>query len=171
MSGARFEKGERVASTVRYGNGLSKQRPGTVVECNGKSVRVLYDDAGSGDGGARWLAPNQIVSLAPTGEARRMAPTPAEATPTSATVEAPPTLQELESRGMDPVAMYLALGAALRGRAESDLRAAQEAVAAADEQVRDADALLVEARREAVAARARLEKARSLATELDRRVV
>lgn len=72
---------------------------------------------------------------------------------------------------MDPVAMYLALGAALRDRAQTGARDAEAAVKDADAQVADAEALLVDARREAVVARQRLDKAKALALELGRGVL
>lgn len=170
MNAHRVEKNDRVATILRYGAGLEKRRTGTVIALGAKGARVRFDD-----GATRWLSAGELRPLDPIVSTRRSLPNEDLSVekvpmPTPAESSSPPplSLNGLKAQGLDPMAMYLALGAALRQERAETMRAAEAAVRDADEQVAQAEALLVEARREAAAARQRLEIARAAQVEMDR---
>lgn len=187
MGGQRYERGETLATTVRYGNGLEKRRLGTVVEVGARGVKLRFVD----NNHEMWLQSGRVrrieselggVEATDTHEPPPAAP-PAVERPALTIVPAPastpatvtPTvpaelLRSMEAQGMDPMGMWLAMGQTIITRERETVVAAEKAVTLADAQVREAEQLLVDAKRDAAKAREVAVAARARLAQVERRV-
>lgn len=116
----------------------------------------------------------EIMELAPPPPEPLALPEPQEAPPvsndkTKTSLPAsiiPPDLGALERAGLDPWAMYAALGQQLQQRARADALAAEALVAKCDAAVREAEDLLTEYKKAAAQAREELREKLALAEKV-----
>lgn len=167
MSGLRdrFVVGDRVAQVRRIAQGIDKRREGRVIDVGAKGVQIRFDD-----GTELWSPPHglEVTEAVPRGRVPRLAVVDAVVVSDTAPIKvtgAPgdtgDVLARLESSGVDLVALWRELGDGLtlrKRRALADAEVAREAAAA---DVRDAEALLADARRTLAGATAAVETART----------
>lgn len=189
MGGQRYERGETLATTVRYGNGLEKRRLGTVVEVGARGVKLRFVD----NNHEMWLQSGRVrrieselggVEATDTHEPPPVAspvverpvlaivPPPAPPPAPAAVTPAVPAelLRSMEAQGMDPMGMWLAMGQTIIARERETVVAAEKAVTLADAQVREAEQLLADAKRDAAKAREVAVAARARLAQVERRV-
>ena len=154
----KFLKGDRVGIATRYGNGLTKQRYGKVVEVGSRGVRIAFDD----DGDDLWRPAGTVLfehegrlvkdrpavsSPAPpaalTVVARPVQPSPA---PVAPAVSHRDVLQHMESSGVDLLQLWRGIGESLRERQRAAVTEASQKAEAARREVDEAESLLAEAR-------------------------
>ena len=183
MGGQRFERGETLATTVRYGNGLEKRRLGTVVEVGARGVKLRFLDNNHEmwvPGGRVRRVEEHVVDVeatdthepppaAPAAVERPVLATVPPAAPLTPTVPAE-LLRSMEAQGMDPMGVWLAMGQTIITRERETVIAAEKAVTLADAQVREAEQLLADAKRDAAKAREAAASARARLAQVERRV-
>lgn len=179
MSGQRFRRDDIVATVARIGHGIEKRRVGEVIEVGAHGCRVsFYDGEELWLPGGRLFhvvdrnGVQELTKERPADPPRRLRavrndepeetanvrrntdPTPAAApaSTTPAPTPAPP-LAAIEASGVDPLAMWLALGTELVGRERRAVAAAEAAEASAAASVASAEELLATERRSLDAAR------------------
>ena len=157
----KFLKGDRVGIATRYGNGLTKQRYGKVVEVGSRGVRIAFDD----DGDDLWRPAGTVLfehdgrlvkdRPATTSAAPRAALTvvakPVESAPPAVASAIPAVshrdvLQHMESSGVDLLQLWRGIGESLRERQRAAVTEASQKAEAARREVDEAESLLAEAR-------------------------
>ncbi len=182
MGGQRYERGETLATTVRYGNGLEKRRLGTVVEVGARGVKLRFID----NNHEMWLQSGRVRRIETEGDVIEATethepPPPVVERPALAIVPQPvpapvtpavpaELLRSMESQGIDPMGMWLAMGQTIVAREREAVVAAEKAVTLADAQVREAEQLLADAKRDAAKMRDAATAARARLAQVERRV-
>lgn len=169
MSARRFRVGDTVVNTLSVG-GVQRRRIGTVTEVGRGNVRVQFPDLN----GPVWLSVGRTLELHEPVDARRelvaVVEVPAAAVVPASTSPGPLNLSALEAQGIDPLALFVALGRDLAARSAAAVDAARAELERAREEERQAEVLLDDARAQVTRARAALASAEAQHAELAARV-
>lgn len=168
----KHEVGSRVYEILNIGRDIKKERYGVVKAATMRGAEVLFD----GERHANWIPANRLRPEAPpappTKHAKaKPAPTPVTqpaptpvtqpATPAPTATEPTPEMKlpqspdntnnkldisVMKARGLDPMAMWLELGQALKEQHQTEVADAEAEVAEARDTVKYAEEMLVEAR-------------------------